>query len=167
MPIVVCQAILSRVAGHRLARLVHQGCDPTLPHEALVTRESAKLREGHGFPVLGGVRPRLQHAALPVQQEKDPGAVGDRLLLGGGVETPGSSPRTRTPGADPPSCSPREEPRGPSTSGGTGRGNGSWAWAVSPPQSAARMMAYRFMRTPAEWGQDTDDGHHLVLFANG
>ena len=29
--------------GHRLAILVHKGSDPTLPYQALVTRESARL----------------------------------------------------------------------------------------------------------------------------
>jgi hypothetical protein len=29
--------------SHLLARLVHQGSEPTLPYQALVTRESAKL----------------------------------------------------------------------------------------------------------------------------
>jgi hypothetical protein len=34
---------LSRWNDHRLARLVHQGSDPTLPYQALVIRESAML----------------------------------------------------------------------------------------------------------------------------
>jgi hypothetical protein len=34
---------LSRWGNHLLARLVHQGSDPTLPYQALVIRESAKL----------------------------------------------------------------------------------------------------------------------------
>src|SRR5258708_819509 len=37
------RAILSRVCGHRLAKLVYQGSYPRLPHQALVTRESARL----------------------------------------------------------------------------------------------------------------------------
>ena len=35
--------ILSRDDDHRLAMLVHQGNDPTLPYQALVIRESATL----------------------------------------------------------------------------------------------------------------------------
>jgi hypothetical protein len=35
----------------------------------------------HGVPILGDVWERLQHPARSVQQEEDPGAVGDRLLL--------------------------------------------------------------------------------------
>jgi hypothetical protein len=34
---------LSRWGNHLLARLVHQGSDPTLPYQALVIRESAML----------------------------------------------------------------------------------------------------------------------------
>jgi hypothetical protein len=37
------RAILSRVCSHRLAKLVYQGSYPRLPHQALVTRESARL----------------------------------------------------------------------------------------------------------------------------
>src|SRR3989442_13972997 len=37
---------LSRWADHRLAILVHQGSDPTLPYQALVIRESAMLFQG-------------------------------------------------------------------------------------------------------------------------
>jgi hypothetical protein len=33
-------------SGHRLAILVHKGSDPTLPYQALVTRESASLFKG-------------------------------------------------------------------------------------------------------------------------
>ena len=36
-------ASLSRWGNHLLARLVHQGSDPTLPYQALVIRESARL----------------------------------------------------------------------------------------------------------------------------
>jgi hypothetical protein len=32
--------------GQRLAKLVHQGRNPTLPYQALLTRESARLFEG-------------------------------------------------------------------------------------------------------------------------
>lgn len=37
---------LSRTAVTVLAILVHQGSDPTLPYQAWVTRESAKLFKG-------------------------------------------------------------------------------------------------------------------------
>src|SRR5260370_16905712 len=37
------RAILFRVCDHRLAILVHQGNDPTLPYQALVIRKSAML----------------------------------------------------------------------------------------------------------------------------
>jgi hypothetical protein len=41
---------LSRWFDHRLAKLVHQGSDPTLPHQALVIRESVKLWLGFWNP---------------------------------------------------------------------------------------------------------------------
>src|SRR5882724_13032345 len=37
------QSHLSRFSRSRLAILVHQGSDPTLPYQTLVTRESARL----------------------------------------------------------------------------------------------------------------------------
>ncbi len=37
------RAILFRLCDHRLAILVHQGNDPTLPYQALVIRKSAML----------------------------------------------------------------------------------------------------------------------------
>src|SRR5436309_14152051 len=37
------RACLSRWDDHRVAILVHQGSDPTLPYQALVIRESAML----------------------------------------------------------------------------------------------------------------------------
>ena len=37
---------LSRLVGQRLAILVHQGSDPTLPYQALLTREGARLFPG-------------------------------------------------------------------------------------------------------------------------
>src|SRR5579871_5814334 len=43
---VVSRNHLSRWFDHRLAKLVHQGSDPTLPHQALVIRESARLLAG-------------------------------------------------------------------------------------------------------------------------
>jgi hypothetical protein len=37
------RACLSRLVDHRLAILVNQGSDPTVPYQALVIRESAML----------------------------------------------------------------------------------------------------------------------------
>src|SRR5260370_28907092 len=42
----VSRARLSRCCDHRFAILVNQGSDPTVPYQALVIRESARLFRG-------------------------------------------------------------------------------------------------------------------------
>ena len=46
MPEGAYEGHLFRFDGHGIAILVHQGSDPTLPYQALVTRKSAKLFGG-------------------------------------------------------------------------------------------------------------------------
>jgi hypothetical protein len=43
VPYAASRACLSRGCDHRLAILVNQGSDPTVPYQALVIRESAML----------------------------------------------------------------------------------------------------------------------------